>query len=367
MRYSYSALNQLAQCEKKYTLRYIELLEADRPDKPAPLRGTAWHAVMQANLLQLGAHRGSLLVQPEKIQILKGFELAIDWTKDTLPTIPGPDYGEEMLLNPQAVIAHLRSWWEHQETDYTEEMAENYGAPLADRLTDLWIRYSLFYKDDLERYVPLVTEYEWSREYGGKLLQGRVDAVLLDTEVNLVVVRDCKTHESWPSEPDAVLDIMDSQLHLQAWGMAPLLKEHGLSPAMVQFDRVRFKKPTEPKLTAKGELSKAISDYDSYTYRNWCNEVGLEEDPAVIEKCDLKTDAWFRRSQKPLSMRAVTAHVKALRKQIQRSEGLDMATAMPVPSKSCAFCEFLSLCRADLIGGRAEEFHPSEFGLRKVK
>lgn len=372
-RHSYSALQVLAQCERKYTLRFFEELEADRQDRPAPLRGTAWHAVMQAALLEWGAHRKTLLVQPTHIQVLKGFDLAISWDTPYAPTVIGPDYGPEMPLSPTTIIAHIRSWWNQQETSYREEMEAEFGAPLADRLLDLWNRYTLHYGADDQRYQTLITEYEWERQTPkGKLLQGRVDAVLYDTQLGLVVVRDYKTHESWPSEADHVLDLMDSQLHLQAWGVAPVLKEHGLIPQAVEFDRLRFKKPSTPKLTTKGVLSKSTTDYDGYTYRAWtqtaeAKEAGYEFDQAAFDKAEENRDAWFRRSMKPLSMRAVEAHVRAAEAQIIRSESLDTKTSALVPSKACGWCDFLSLCRAEIIGGRPEHIVLSEFGLRKQR
>lgn len=368
MRHSYSALKTLAECERKYALRFIEELEADRKDRPAPLRGTAWHGVTQAHLLGVGAHKGTLLVQPPTIQMLKGIDLPINWADPYCPTIAGPDFGPELPLDALSMLAHVTSWFEHQETDYQEELVADHGGPLPERLRDLYFRYCDHYADDDQRYEPLVTEYEWSRQApNGKQLQGRVDAVLFDTQLGLVTVRDYKTHASWPSEPDAVLDLMDSQLHLQAWGVAPLLKEHGLLPQAVQFDRLRFKKPTEPKLTAKGLLSASITDFDSYTYKRWCIDNEIEPDEAVVAKCDAKTDAWFRRSGKPLSMRSVEAHVKSLQVQAVRADALDPDTAILVPSKDCSWCDFLSLCRAEIIGGRPTPFVPQDYSLRKIK
>lgn len=367
-RYSYSALQTLAQCERKYALRFLEELEADRSDRPAPLRGTAWHGVIQAHLLSLGAHKRTLLVRPDKIQLVKGVDLDINWDDEFSPQVMGPDFGPEMPLNALVMISHYRSWWDHQETDYREEMEREYDGSLPDRLRDLYYRYMLFYQGDDQRYDPLLTEYEWSREApNGKLLQGRVDAVVYDNELGLVTVRDYKTHASWPSEGDAVLDLMDSQLHLQAWGVAPLLRAAGHLPQAVQFDRLRFKKPTAPKLTLKGVMSKSVTEFDTYTYLNWCRENEVEVDPKVVETCDAKTEAWFRRSTKPLSMRSIEAHVKAAQAAAIRADALDAATATLVPSKNCGWCDYLSLCRAEIIGGRPVQFIPQDYNLRKIR
>lgn len=362
-RYSYSSLQTLAQCERKYALRHIEELEKAGPDSLAPMRGTAWHALIQAYLIRQGALRGTLLAKPTEIKILNDLVLAIDWTTGT-PTIPAPMFGPETELTPDLVVAHVRAWEAEQESDRRDEIVAEYGASLADRLTELWVRYRLHYTN--ENDIVLLSEYEWSRVApNGALLQGKVDAVVIREEMGLCIVRDYKTHESWPSEGDAVLDLMDSQLHLQAWGVAPLLKEHGFTPQAVEFDRLRFKKPTEPKLIKSGALSKSVTDFDSWTYKRFCAENGLEVDETVVAKCDADDKAWFRRSMKPLSMKAITAHVKSAQVQARRAEALDPDTATLVPSKACGWCEFLSLCRAEIIGGRPEEFIPQDYNLRR--
>jgi hypothetical protein len=370
-RYSYSSLQTLAQCERKFALRHIEGLESDKPTPLAPLRGTAWHAVIQADLVRRGAQRNTLLYRPDTIKILDDLTVTIDWTVSGTPTIPAPHFGPETELTPELVIAHVRAWENDQESDRKDAMAAEYGASLAERLQDLWIRYRIHYGNETDQV--LLTEYEWAREApNGELLQGRVDAVVFREDLGLVIARDYKTHESWPSEADHVLDLMDSQLHLQAWGVAPLLKEHGLIPQAVEFDRVRFKKPTLPKLTTKGALNKSVKDYDGYTYRQWCNsaeakEAGYEFDQEVFDKAEENRDAWFRRSMKPLSMRAVEAHVKSAQAAVVRAKSLDPATATLVPSKACGWCEFLSLCRAEIIGGRPEHFVPADYNLRYQK
>lgn len=362
-RYSYSSLQTLAQCERKYALRHIEELESDKPDPLAPMRGTAWHAVIQAYLIRQGALRGSLLEKPDHIKILNDRVLAIDWTTGS-PTIPAPQFGPETELTPDLVIAHVRDWEKDLDGERRDLLVKEYGASLADRLTELWVRYRLHYAN--ENDIVLLSEYGWSREApNGMLLQGRVDAVVIREEMGLCIVRDYKTHESWPSEGDAVLDLMDSQLHLQAWGVAPLLKDHGLAPQAVEFDRLRFKMPTQPKLTTKGVLSKSVTDFDSWTYKRFCAENGLEVDETVVAKCDADDKAWFRRSMKPLSMKAITAHVKAAQVAAKRAEALDPNTATLVPSKACGWCEFLNLCRAEIIGGRPDHFVPQDYSLRR--
>lgn len=387
-RHSYSSLQTLMKCERQYALRFIEELEKDAPEKLIYMRGHAWHALLAADAMQRGAALGSLRNFPDKLEVLHGLNLGIDWNpisddfqQRVNPTILAPDGGPEIPLTPWSVIEHVAAWENTQESERKEEIVAKFGAPLHERLRDLWVRYQLKWGEREAQFLPILVEYEWSREApNGMLLQGRLDSVVFDRENHLTIVRDAKTHDSWPSEPDAVLDLMNSQLHLQAWGVAPALREltgdweaGPTVPQAVEFDRVRFKKPTEPKLTTKGILSKAVTDFDGYTYKEWCLSQGTSEhsdyefEQEVYDKAEANPDAWFQRSMKPLSMRAVEAHVKAAQAQALRAEKVVSSEAGIVPSSDCAWCEFLPLCRAEIIGGRPDTFIPADFGLRKKK
>lgn len=389
-RHSYSSLQTLMKCERQYALRFIEGLEKNAPEKLIYMRGHAWHALLAADLMQRGAALNSLRNFPTKLEVLQGLELGIDWQgieDDWMgrkePTIIGWDsegHGPEVPLTPYSVLEHIAVWENAQESERKDEIIAKFGAPLHERLRDLWIRYQLKWGEREAQFLPVLVEFEWDRlAPNGMLLQGRLDSVVFDRENFLCVVRDAKSHDSWPSEPDAVLDLMNSQLHLQAWGCAPALREltgdwesGPAVPQAVEFDRVRFKKPTTPKLTTKGILSKTVTDFDAYTYGEWCRsdeaiEAGYVFDQEVADKVDADPEAWFRRSMKPLSMKAVEAHVKAAQAQALRAENVVSSEAGIVPSSDCAWCDFLPLCRAEIIGGRPDTFIPADFGLRKRK
>ena len=88
-----------------------------------------------------------------------------------------------------------------------------------------------------------------------------------------------------------------------------------------------------------------------------------------MDKVDEDLEKWFRRSLKPLSMVAVTEHVLANEQQAQRAERLAEdyypGKASLMPQVACAWCEFLPLCRAQVINGRPEPFVPMDYGLRQ--
>lgn len=386
MRHSYSSLRTLQECERKFAYRYVEGLSPIGDEPIKFLRGHAFHALVQADLLQRGAQKGSLLSRPDKFTVFQGsLELGINWSNPELPTIASPDHGPELPLTPFTVIDHMRVWEAGLVGERRDAIESDLGASLCDRMTELWHRYAAHWFEETNRQLPLLTEQWWMRVApNGRVLQGRIDAVVYDPETALCIVRDTKTHESWPSESDTVMDLMESQNHMNLWGVAPDLRQlsEGLYvPQAVEFDRVRTKRPTEPKLTQKGVLSLSIKDFDGYTYTNWCatkptfevkvkgqDEPSIEVytfDQAVYDKAEENREAWFRRSLKPLSMNAVTAHVMAAQAQAARAEVLTTADSGLAPSKNCGWCDYSQLCRAEIIGGKIENLVPQDWNLRR--
>lgn len=395
---SYSSLQALASCERKYAYRYLLRLEKAGDTSLKFIRGHAFHAVVQADLLARGAEAGTLLVRPDKLEIFQGedgLELLIDWAASgTYPQIFDAMGLGWVTLTAQSVIDHIKAWESQQEGERRDAMISEYGAPLHERMAELWERYSLKWAEESARQQVLLTEYTWEREApNGQVLTGRIDSVVYDPETNLVIVRDVKTHDSWPSESDTVMDLMESQNHMNLWGVAPALRELSGAPAgrdnlytpnALEFDRVRTKKPTTPKLTLKGQLSASVKDFDGWTYRQWCAteptyEVKIKDpatkethievhryeyDPEVDAKADSDPDAWFRRSLKPLSMHTVTAHVVAAQKQAKRANELTFEESGLSPSKSCGWCDFKDVCRTELIGGPIDNPVWADYGLK---
>lgn len=360
--HSYSSLRLLQKCEQAYMYRYYYGLERDgMPSLPA-LRGTAWHAVMFADNLCKGLAAGTLAHKPEAVQIVTGVSLPLDWSGDwpTIQLAGGPE-----KLTVASVLDAIGEWEEAQEANLREAIVEKYGDSLRARLLDLLLRYNARWGNDA--YDVLAVEYQWERISPAQMrLRGVVDAVLWDREKSMVVVRDYKTHESWPTSPDSVADLMSSQLHLQAWGISEWTASLGYGKAkIVEYDRARFKKPATPTLTKSGALSKSVTDFDAHTYLAWCRANKTEPDQELTMRLALeKQDAFFRRSSKPVSSNSVAVHVLSSERTAERAELMLPERAALSPSDDCTYCEFLSACRTNVIGGMPDPFIPADFGLR---
>jgi hypothetical protein len=189
------------------------------------------------------------------------------------------------------------------------------------------------------------------------------------------VVRDFKLNQSWPQTASAIEDLVNSQNHFNAWGVADSLKklsDGAYVPSAVEYARARFKKPATPAMT-KGtknsppRLAKSTTDFDAYTYREWCRDQDISLDQAVYNELVGQRDKWFRFTRKPLLYNVYSQHVISAARQAERAETITTENSIPVYGSHCGFCEFSSLCRADLVGGRQpyEDIVPSDFGLRR--
>lgn len=373
MIYSYSSLGILQKCERRFALHYREDLRQNGPKPWALLRGSAWHALMAAEALQWGYEQGTLLHRPLELEIFEGIG-PIPICEDQQNT-----WTEIGAID---VVEAIRQWEIQQESEYLDEMREEYGDLLSERLWLLWLRFADGRNKSELFGEPLLVEHHWTRELpNGLMAQGIVDLVYRDPVTDQIVVRDWKLHESWPRINPAVDDLVNSQNHFNAWGVAHDLRQitgdESLMPECVEYARARFKKPATPTLT-KGtknsppRLAKSTTDFDAYTYSRWAHtgevrEGGYAFDEAFYEELKTQRDRWFRLSRKPLLYNVYSQHVLSAMRQAARAETITTEESVPSYSSDCGFCPFSALCRADLVGGRQpyDQIVPAEFGLRR--
>lgn len=389
--HSYSSLQLLLRCERAWTYRYREGYRPIVRDNANTLRGSAWHAMCQAYWLAKGADYGTLLERPSKLDVIDGLQLGLDWEAyewedgstrhRVIADLPG---GRRVYLTPAVVCQAVAEWWIHAPGELRSMLQFEIGMPLAERLWGLWNRYVKRWEDDNARYHPLLTEATWSRRTpGDRALTGRVDAVLYDTVRRLTVVVDFKSHGAWPQYSEATADLMNSQLHLGAWGMAPGLPADR-QPAAVMYDRAlwlmcgntRSALPA-PKWTAgtaksSSRLAATPTNFDETTYREGCVAAGHEVDEELVAKnrdglgkFSFGPDDWFRRHLKPASAKLIDQHIRSAEHAAARTDTITIDTASISPSENCERCEFLALCQTEMVSGRPEPLVLADYGLRK--
>jgi len=221
--------------------------------------------------------------------------------------------------------------------------------------------------------------------------------VYLDRKRGLVVVRDTKTGHDLASQT-AADDMMDSQLQLYAWGITPLVKDWDVGRVgAVGYDRVRSVAPRPPMLTKSGRLAvrggePSIGQCDLRTYLDWAKGEdgagvpfpGMKADgsaagfyqaeDSVIEKLSSPAAAsiWFQRTLTPLNVNLVRTHLRsavdsALDLAASRARVERTGEAARNLTKSCRWCDFAALCRAEMIGGPARDGDSAAYDLADFK
>lgn len=371
---SYSSTRTHGACAQKWHYSYLLGLEKlpDPTDAKVELNfGIWWHALRAADAIERGRRHGSLVITPRRISVPDGAD-QID-TK-----------GDQLRF---AVIASAGKWWDDLSDEHGGLWIEKLGEPLVPRLRALDQRWADRWGDELVHQYPVAVEAKWVRPVpgtNGVELLGYVDEVYRDVKRNLVVVVDHKTGKNI-SDRRAADDMMDSQTHLYAWGLAPQLEAAGLRVNAVSYDRVRSPKATEPKLNQSGTLSKTVTQFDLQTYLDWVAEgqeypgrakdgsqAGVyEAEQSVIDR--ISTPAWkaqwLDRTLVPLNVNLVREHLQAAADAM-----VDMATtdrrvrqrgsAARNPGDACRWCDFASLCLAQMLGGTRGVYPLGDFGLR---
>lgn len=398
IRLSYSSLTSLIKCPRQFALRHIEGIVQDGPSSVQQALGSWFHAFVAVQNLRHGLKHESLIWTPSTLEIIDGLTVHLDISNPALERLVvgysnEPEDFDEFPLAPSGVATLCSAWWSQQTADWQARFEEKYGEPLPERVTNMWRRYRLHWAHTDETRIPLLVEYEWQRPVtkaeGAPLLQGRIDAVYLDLQKNLIVVSDAKTCAGWPRESEQETAMWDSQLGIGLWGIKALVTEAKASGHKLladrelnfalEYDRARTKRPSEPKLVKNRKKdgpefvkSQAACDTDAYTYKRWlqrddviANEI-LQDDEYLAE-LEADTRRWFRRGVIPENPFAQRIHLRAAVDNVSRIPDLNIDNAVPLPSTmGCGGCYARELCSMTLMGVRIQDIELSDLGL-KVK
>lgn len=406
---SYSSMTLHRTCPQAWAYRYIRGLDSPELGVARDL-GSWWHLIRALDSLNRGAELGSLREVPAELR--GGDDYPYHLILDKGSSVSAPTYSLSNDLSkikgarPSAGLGLILAevYWRGLSGEEQDAWVEAIGEPLHDRLgymNDQWRRE---WAEDLRHESPLGVEVRFRRDLpgtNGARLPGIVDEVYLDTRRNLLVVRDHKTGKTLPSQESAD-DLSDSQLHLYAWGVMPLVSSWGLGAIRaLSYDRARTKRPMTPVLTATGSLSKSVTDYDLRTYLEWARgpegegvpwgepgtyyksgtKVGqpkfgrytAEEKVAERLATPASRSVWFQRTLTPVNHNVVKAHLLATidtQRQAERTLGYYQEhheAPRNFTRWGCRVCAFAQLCRAEMLGGPQGDYDLAQYGLVETR
>ncbi len=366
-----SSLGTYRTCPKKFEYSSLRRL---RPKDMGVLilreYGSWWHALRAADAISRSRTQDG--PAPKHIPTTLS-------TGDMGPEIPVTDD----LYAPDVLLAAQR-FWEAMPFETRERWEEKTGAPLPEHLAEMDNRWTAAWADEQPNEQLIAVELAFEVPIGdtGVALRGRVDEVYYDVKRNLVVVRDHKTNGNIDAS-ESLDDLLDSQLHLYAWGVSVAL---GVNVGAVGYDRARSKPASQPALTKSGTLSKSTTDYDVHAYLAFTDEPvpfpgpkkdgsGAREylrDEKVVERLETPTerDKWNRRTLDPTNPRMIRGH---LLEAVATGEGQAEARRRfladdplkPIPRnlsrQGCKSCDFVHLCLDEMRTN--ERLNPEPYGL----
>jgi hypothetical protein len=387
---SHSQLTQYRHCPQAWQYNQIRRLTAlDRDDVKVEMHfGAWWHLLLAVDSLERGRKKGSLQQLPQRLSAV-----------DDGPVIDGKTLE---IVEVDMVIVLAADWWAKQPAEHHEEWINRIGEPLPTRLANLYRSWYERWENDIETEAPLAVEVSWTRELPpmpgpdgytnpDTELLGYVDEVYFDEKRGMVVVRDHKTAKGLPTQ-STVDDMMDSQLQLYAWGASPTITGWGYGKIQATaYDRARMVAPRPPQLTLSGRLTyrdgkPMIGGTDLHTYLQWCREgveyPGVKKDgtgagvylpeEAIVEQ--LSTPAsqsiWFQRTLTPLNGNLIKAHLRAAVDSahdiiLTRARVEVAGEAARNLSNGCRWCDYVSLCRAEMVGGPDGDYVLADHNLRQ--
>ena len=363
-----SMLGTLSTCEQKGKYSYIDGLK--RPETSvsiAMLRGSWFHGLMAAQGLKQGLKQDTLLVIPNTVDL--GHERLND-----VSLIPGvgdngyvlvPSGTEEAYaVDPSAV----HQMWLDRVMTYMPTGDEAWDK-LGKEVWSLYQRYLAVWGPVLVTERVLLVEHQWQRTEtsSGLTYGGRVDRVV-GSQDGRVIIRD---HKTTAMAPSADARLTASQLHLYAWGLAPLLDEYDLQPQAIEFEYVITRKPGSVHLTKAGNLYKNMGTVDEYSLVEGLKALDVDPEDekwasAREEAREVGDPTFFHRALMPVNETVVASLLaqgeSAAETAVSLSEG---ATPLRATGRHCEWCQFQKICTGDLYGNDTSPLR-AEFGKRDV-
>lgn len=390
----YSSIMLHRKCPQAWQFRYV--LGLSRPEtsgaKPYMDYGTWFGAMRSAEALERGRAYGSLIEKPKKLVVMRKTQFREEISFD------------EAIVTPKQILEACVQWWKTEATDdlYIEEWTKTLGEPCPLRLKNGFVRWRDEWGEAAKKEHPLGVEIFWKRALprpaldaewhtqGGKplpdmVLIGYIDEMYRDVERDILVVRDNKTTSRMPTQ-SSVDDMLDSQLQFYAWGVTPKLFELSLPrPRAVAYDRAMSVACAKPALNLNGTLSAKSKIWDIRTYREWVaagqTYAGRKKDgsdggtyvidPVVV--ANLTDPAWraqfHQRTLTPVNEKIVQAHLRAAVDTVTDAWRTAQRTAVTfegarnLSKDNCRWCDYVSICRAQMFGGPEGQYDLREHAL----
>lgn len=308
---SWSRVKTWRRCHRAYDYKYGQRLARKKP-KPPLLRGSILHEMLDARALK---------------------------------------------MNPLAV---LKKYNDQYKSLFIEEQ-EMYGDIIND-LRRVYEGYDRLYANDGYTFLSS-EEFVATDVVEGLRFVGYIDKRVADKQGRIWLV----DHKTGRNIPGADSRYSDLQLLLYVWAYNREHKNERISGVI--WDYIRTKPPTVPEVLKKGGLSIAKNintDYETYMEAIADNDLDPKDYKERLADLKAQESPFYRRITLPNPPACMVDQVVA---DFQNT-AIELHTLAPVSkartmTRDCSWCEFHSICDAELRGHDAKFVRESEFIIKE--
>lgn len=230
---------------------------------------------------------------------------------------------------------------------FTEQDPEYEG--LSDMIETIMSGYFNYYKDDPFKPVKIgdkSAEHKFSVDLGDNIiLEGVIDMIVENDSLGIGLM-DHKTHKTIPTG-----DIAYSNIQSALYALAMEKSKDLPNPKYMVWNYIRWKAPTKPRLLKSGAMSKSVSDTTWEVYKEELINNNLNPEDYLDVKNSLKgkEQDFYIRQVLPINdniKSGILEDTVSTAKQIRDNPEVKDRNI----TKDCSWCEFYSLCQAELKG-----------------
>jgi len=223
----------------------------------------------------------------------------------------------------------------------------------------------------IKKWENLDIEYlETEKEIEVELIPGRIMLVAVIDRIekdskNRIWLGETKSFKQ--SLPKEEIRFTDLQTTLYVWA-AP---QAGLpSPFGVSWDYIRTKPPTIPDLLKKGGLSKAKkidTTYEVYLQTLKEHELDPSNYADILEDLRTRPDTSYRRVYRPAPNNLIGPLLRDFKESALEIEALGDTSRVRHLTRDCGWCDYYSICQAELRGLDTDYIRKIEYQERRKK
>jgi len=282
------------------------------------------------------------------------------------------------LMKGSIIHDMIEAWvnggkWELALAGYQEEYdklfleeKEEYGDIIND-MKRVMVGYVNRWEDEELNYIKknkVRTEHEVEVELvpGRILLTGVIDRIGKDPKDRIWLVESKSFKQSLPKEEIRYADL---QTAIYCW-MAPRCGFP--EPFGIMWDYIRSKPPTIPEPLKKGGLSKAKkidTTYEVYLEAIRRNDLDVQDYAEILEDLKTKPNNYYRRVYRPHPKEIVEPLMADIRHSALEIEALGETARTRNLTRDCGWCDYNSVCLAELKGFDAEFIKQKEYKERR--